>query len=70
MRYLSKAACAAGMITAVALIASAADARTYQGAGVYERQAGTSIPYDARGAAYGPGQRSLDSSADFQLQGR
>jgi hypothetical protein len=71
MRNLSKAACAVGIITAVVAIASAADARDYRASsGAYERQVGSSIPYDARGAAYGPGQRDVDSSNDFQLQGR
>jgi hypothetical protein len=76
MRNLSKAACAFGVITAVAVIASAADARAYQHSGpyaysgAYERQVGSSIPYDAGGIAYGPGQRDIDSSDDFQLQGR
>jgi hypothetical protein len=75
MRYLSKAACAAGVITAVALIASAADAQSYDapayyGSAGYGRHGGTSIPYDAGGPAYQPGQRGQDSSNDFQLQGR
>jgi hypothetical protein len=73
MRSLSKTVYAIGLIAAVALTATAADARSFRGA--YDAYAGgnvstRSIPYDADGPAYTSGQRDLDSSNDFQLQGR
>ena len=72
MRSLSKTAYAIGLIAAVALTASAADARSFHGA--YDYVGGdaprASIPFDAGGPAYTRGQRGLDSSSDFQLQGR
>jgi hypothetical protein len=72
MRSLSKIASAIGVIAAVALTASAADARSFHGA--YDYVGGNapsaSIPFDANGPAYTRGQRGLDSSSDFQLQGR
>ena len=77
MRNLSKASYAIGIIAAIAVTASAADARSryYDGAynsygGAYERSFGSSVPYDAGGVAYSRGQRGQDDSSDFQLQGR
>ena len=76
MRFTSKASCAIGIVAAIVLATSAADARSrhihyrdapyaYDGAydadpGSYERAFGSSVPYDADGPAYN----------DFQLQGR
>jgi hypothetical protein len=77
MRYVSKASYAIGIIAVIAATASA-DARSYRAfdgaynatGGAYEPSVGSSVPYDAGGAPYGAGQRGLDSSNDFQLQGR
>ena len=77
MRSLSRALFATTVVGAVALSASAADARW--GYGYYASSYGDSyspyvprrsIPYDAGGPAYHHGQRDWDSSDDFQLQGR
>ena len=75
MRSLSKISGAIGIIAVIALAASAAEARSARVApyaNAYDSvNVGTqSIPYDAGGVAYGPGQRTIDSSSDFQLQGR
>ena len=74
MRYLSKATYAIALIAAVAVTASAADARSSRAydavGGAYEQSAGSSVPYDAGGAAYARGQQGQNSSSDFQLQGR
>ncbi len=75
MRSLSKAISAIGIIAAVALAASAADARSFTRFGsaydAYDSVAPrASLPYDADGPAYAFGQRGLNSSSDFQLQGR
>jgi hypothetical protein len=86
MRFTSKASCAIGILAAIALTASAADARPhhtthhapYAYEGAYDAVGGAnhanefnrSVPYDAGGVAYAPGQRTIDSSNDFQLQGR
>jgi hypothetical protein len=67
MRYMSKAIYAIGVIAAIAVTASAADARSYR---AYDGAYGSSVPYDAGGAAYARGQRGQNSSSDFQLQGR
>lgn len=78
MRSLSKALYVVGAVAAVALTASAADARSpritdYGNAyDAYVRGADprASVPYDAGGPAYTFGQHGLDGSNDFQLQGR
>jgi hypothetical protein len=74
MRSLSKATCAIGIIAATVLMVSTADARppVRSNYDAYDRvdRAGASIPYDAGGIAYGPGQHGHDDSSDFQLQGR
>jgi hypothetical protein len=75
MRSLSKAIYAVGLISAFALTASAAEVRSVRGAhfgGAYDSVSGprASVPYDAGGPAYTPGQRGQDDSSDFQLQGR
>jgi hypothetical protein len=73
MRYLSKATYAIGVIAAIAVTASAADARSYRAYdGAYARgdTFERSVPYDAGGAAYARGHRDINSSSDFQLQGR
>ncbi len=75
MRTLSKISYAIGVIAVAALSASAADARSINGArfgGAYDSVSGprASVPYDAGGPAYSIGQRGLDDSSDFQLQGR
>lgn len=72
MRSLSKVLGAIGIIAAVAVAASAADARSRNTAPAYDsvRTHGVSVPYDAGGPAYVGGQHGLDSSSDFQLQGR
>lgn len=76
MRTLAKASYVVGVLAAVALAASAADARsgnTSRLGTAYDSVAtpGTSsVPYDAGGPAYAIGQRGLDTSSDFQLQGR
>jgi hypothetical protein len=79
MRSLVKVYCMFGLVAAMVIAASAADARSphtmppadaygssYDAVGANTR----SIPYDAGGPAYTAGQRDLDSSSDFQLQGR
>lgn len=72
MRSLSKTAYAIGLVAAVVLTATAADARSFHGAYDYvgSNARGTSVPYDAGGPAYTAGQRGQDSSSDFQLQGQ
>jgi hypothetical protein len=76
MRSLSKALSAIGIVAAIALSASAADARSVARFGhshdAVTSGAGprTSIPYDADGPAYTAGQRGQGSSSDFQLQGQ
>jgi hypothetical protein len=82
MRFTSKASCAIGILAAIALTASAADARPrhapYAYDGAYDavggadhaNVSGRSVPYDAGGVPYARGQRTIDSSNDFQLQGR
>jgi hypothetical protein len=74
VRSLSKAAGAIGIIAVAALMASTADARppVRSNYDAYDRVdgAGVSIPYDAGGPAYGPGQHGHNDSSDFQLQGR
>ena len=72
MRSLSKTAYAIGLIAAVALTATAADARSFHGAydSVGPNVSTRSVPYDAGGPAYTASQRTIDSSNDFQLQGR
>lgn len=73
MRSLSKVLGAIGIIAAVAVAASAADARSrHASPPAYDsvRTNSVSIPYDAGGPAYGVGQRGLNTSSDFQLQGR
>lgn len=75
MRYISKTLTAIGIVAAIAVTASAADARSHRAYdGAYDSIGGTSarssVPYDAGGVAYAPGQRGQDDSSDFQLQGR
>lgn len=74
MGSLSKAAAAIGIIAATVLMVSTADARSpvRSNYDAYARvdRAGPSIPYDAGGVAYGPGQHGHNDSSDFQLQGR
>ena len=77
MRSLPKALYVVGAIAAVVLTASAADARASRitdYGNAYDAVGGASprasIPYDANGPAYTFGQRGIDSSSDFQLQGR
>jgi hypothetical protein len=75
MRALAKASYVLGVLAAVALTASAADARSANNArfgGAYDSVSAprASAPYDAGGPAYSVGQRGLDDSSDFQLQGR
>jgi hypothetical protein len=73
MRNISKVSYAIAVIAAVVATASAADARsyrTYDGAYARGDSAERSVPYDAGGPAYARGHRDLDSSSDFQLQGR
>jgi hypothetical protein len=74
MHSLSKAAVAIGIIAATALTISTADARSPARSNydAYDRvdSARPSIPYDAGGIAYGPGQHGHNDSSDFQLQGR
>ena len=73
MRNISKASYAIAIIAAIAVTASAADARSYRAYdGAYARgdTFERSIPYDAGGPAYAHGHRDLNSSSDFQLQGR
>lgn len=76
MRALVKVSYAVGVLAAAALAASAADARSLNATRfdrAYDSVSGptaTSVPYDAGGPAYTAGQRGLDSSSDFQLQGR
>lgn len=69
MRSLSKTILAISALGLVALSASAADARPAQGV-AYTNGATRSVPYYADGPAYTAGQRDIDSSNDFQLQGR
>jgi hypothetical protein len=73
MRNISKISYAAAIIAAIVATASAADARSYRSYdGAYARgdTFERSVPYDAGGPAYARGHRDLDSSSDFQLQGR
>ena len=76
MRALTKVAYVLGALVAVAVTASAADARSINNTRfdrVYDSVAtpgARSVPYDAGGPAYTFGQGGLDSSSDFQLQGR
>ena len=73
MRNISKASYAIAVIAAIVATASAADARsyrTYDGAYARGDSAERSVPYDAAGPAYARGHRDLNSSSDFQLQGR
>ena len=77
MRSLSKTIAAIGVLGAAALSVSAAYARPAHAdrfGGAYNYAAplvsSRSIPYDAGGPAYAHGQRDIDSSSDFQLQGR
>ena len=80
MASLAKVFCMFGLVAAFVVAASAADAysrhtvspadaygRAYDAVGAGMR---SSIPNDAGGPAYAAGQRDLDSSSDFQLQGR
>jgi hypothetical protein len=82
MRSLVKVSCMVGLVAAVAGV-TAADAQSrhtmrspdsytrsydaYDAVGAAPR---SSIPNDAGGPAYTAGERGLDSSSDFQLQGR
>ena len=75
MRTLTKVTYVVGVLAAAALTASAADARslnTTRFNRAYDSVAPNtrSIPYDAGGPAYAHGQRDIDTSSDFQLQGR
>jgi len=74
MRTLAKASYVLGILSAVALTATAADARSLNTArfgGAYDSVSPrASAPYDAGGPAYTAGQHGLDDSSDFQLQGR
>ena len=74
MRALSKALSAIAIVAAVALTASAADARTVNTgrfAGAYNSvstpRAAGSFPYHADGAPFPSGHGSTGSSVDFQL---
>jgi hypothetical protein len=75
MRALVKASYVIGALAAVALTATAADARsinTPRFDGAYDAVTAprASAPYDAGGPAYTRGQSGLNDSSDFQLQGR
>ena len=75
MRALTKVSYVVSVLAAAALTASAADARslnTTRYDRAYDSVSGprASVPYDAGGPAYTTGQRGLDDSSDFQLQGR
>ena len=70
MRNISKAFYAAAVIAAVVATASAADARAYRAYNASGDTFERSVPYDAGGPAYARGHRDIDSSSDFQLQGR
>ena len=73
MRVIAKASCAIGILAAVALNTSVADARSVKTArphaSVPAPPAGRSIPYDAGGVPYPTGHGPAYSSPDFQLQG-
>jgi hypothetical protein len=75
MRALAKVSYVVGFLVAVALSASAADARsvnTPRFGDAYDTisPGDSSIPFDADGPAYTAGQRGHNDSRDFQLQGR
>ena len=77
MRVLSKAAYMIGIISAVALTASVADARTVKAKRFSDahasvpapRAVGGGTPYDAGGSPYPSGHGAAYSSPDFQLGG-
>lgn len=78
MRSLVKISCMIGLVAAVAG-ATAADARSrhtlppadaYGNAYDAVAPSTRSIPYDADGPAYTHGQRDINTSSDFQLQGQ
>jgi hypothetical protein len=73
---LAKASCVIGILAAVALTASVADARSVDTkrlgaarASVPAARSSGSVPYDAEGNPYPPGHRGSYSSPDFQLMG-
>jgi hypothetical protein len=83
MRSLAKVSCLVGLVAAAIAGATAADAQsrhTVRSPDAYTRSFDaydavgpaprSSVPNDAGGPAYTAGQRGLDSSSDFQLQGR
>ena len=81
MRSLVKVSCMVGLVAAVAggTAADAQSRRTVRSPDAYTRNYDAydavvpnarSVPYDASGPAYTAGQRDIDSSSDFQLQGR
>jgi hypothetical protein len=73
MRFTSKAASAIGIVAAVALAASAADARPRPYRGPYKAYGGGSVPshgpYFVYGANRAPYGWDKDNPRDFQLQG-
>jgi hypothetical protein len=79
MRSLAKIYLTLGLVAAIVAAASAADARSrhtlpspdaYGSAYDAVSPSTRSIPYDAGGPAYTGGQRDINTSSDFQLQGR
>ena len=74
MRVLSKAPCLIGILAAVALTASVADARssnTTRFGGAHDSltapPATGSMPYDAEGNPFSTGHGGTSASPDFQL---